>query len=240
MNRFLTLILIVSIIGNLLGLVVLYKAFDYRKKMQLAWAQSHEWVSEYNKKVGEHAQDAQNPSLVFMGASITAHWDLAKFFPNRPYVNKGIDGQYAGHLLLRFQHDVIDLHPYGVVIKFCEMNFAHDVPFEITRDNMIMMVTLAKANNIKPILASVLPVSKAADKKEGKASINYQVQAFNQWLTEYAKQNQLTLVDFASAVSDANGCLRAELAYDGVHPNEQGYQVMTKLLDESLNHRVDR
>ncbi|MCG3121030.1 MAG: hypothetical protein ALAOOOJD_03964 [bacterium] len=240
MNRFLTLILIVSIIGNLLGLVVLYKAFDYRKKMQLAWAQSHEWVSEYNKKVPAHAQDTQNPSLVFMGASITAHWDLAKFFPNRPYVNKGIDGQYAGHLLLRFQHDVIDLHPYGVVIKFCEMNFAHDVPFEISRDNMIMMATLAKANNIKPILASVLPVSKAADKKEGKASINYQVHVFNQWLTAYAKQNQLTLVDFASAMSDENGCLRAELAYDGVHPNEQGYQIMTKLLDESLNHRVDQ
>lgn len=240
MNKFLTLILIISIIGNLLGLVVLYKAFDYRKKMQLAWAQSHEWVSEYNKKVAEHAQDAQNPSLVFLGASITAHWDLEKFFPDRPYVNKGIDGQYAGHLLLRFQHDVIDLHPYGVVIKFCEMNFAHDVPFEITRDNMLMMVTLAKANGIKPIVATVLPVSKAADKKEGKASINYQVHAFNQWLTAYAKQNQLIVVDFAGAVSDENGCLRAELAYDGVHPNAQGYQIMSAVVTETLKNKFEQ
>lgn len=238
MNRFLALILIVSLICNLLGLVALYKAFDYRKKMQLAWAQSHEWVSEYNKKVADQAQALRNPSLVFIGASITAHWDLAKFFPNRPYVNKGIDGQFAGQLLLRFQHDVIDLHPDGVVIKFCEMNFGHSVPFEITRDNMIMMVTLAKANGAAPILATVLPVSKVADKGEGKGSLNGQVHAFNQWLIEYARQNQLSVADFTSAVSDENGFLRSELTEDGVHPNTQGYQIMTTVIDETLKNKV--
>lgn len=240
MNRTLTPILVVSLMGNLLGLAALYKAFDYRKKMQLAWAQSHDWVSEFNKKVATHAQDVQNPSLVFIGASITAHWDLAKFFPKRPHVNKGIDGQYTGQLLLRFQHDVIDLHPYGVVIKFCEMNFGHDVPFEITRDNMIMMVTLAKANGIKPILASVLPVSKAADKKKGEKSINYQVHAFNHWLREYAKQHQLSLVDFAGAVSDEDGFLRSELTEDGVHPNARGYQIMTTAVNETLKNKIER
>lgn len=240
MNRAVMIILIISIIGNLLGLAVLYKALDYRKKMQLAWAQSHEWVSEYNKKVTDHAQDSENPSLVFLGASITAHWDLEKFFPSRPFVNKGIDGQFAGHLLLRFQHDVVDLHPYGVVIKFCEMNFAHEVPFEITRDNMMMMVALAKANGIKPILASVLPVSNQADKGEGKMSLNNQVLAFNQWLREYARQHQLLFVDFAGAMSDENGFLRADLAYDGIHPNEQGYKIMTQALEKSLNSEIER
>ncbi len=235
MGRWILIVLIISLIGNLIGLVVLYKAFDYRKKMVLAWAQSHDWVSEYNKKVPEHAQDVGNPSLVFLGASITAHWDLAKHFPGRPFVNKGIDGQYAGHLLLRFQHDVVDLHPYGVVIKLCEMNFAHNVPMEISQDNLMMLATLAKANGIRPIIASTIPVTRKADKGKGENCINEQIHAFNLWLMNYAKQNQYAIIDFASAMADNDGFLLPEFTYDGVHPNEKGYQIMAKQVENFLS-----
>ncbi len=234
-----SIVLVVSLIGNLVGLAVLYKAYDYRKKMVLAWAQSHDWVSEYNKKVTEHHQDAGNPSLVFLGASITAHWDLAKSFPGRPFVNMGIDGHYAGQLLLRFQHDVVDLHPYGVVIKLCEMNFAHNVPMKISQDNVRMLAMLAKANGIRPIIATTIPVTKNADKGEGVNSINGQIHSFNVWLKNYANENQFAIIDFAGPLADQEGFLLPEATYDGVHPNERGYQIMTKQVEDflSMEHR---
>lgn len=234
MGRRMIVILIVSLIGNLLGLLVLYKAYDYRKKMMLAWAQSHDWVSEYNKKVPEHAQDLQNPSLVFLGASITAHWDLAKYFPGRPFMNQGIDGHYAGHLLLRFQHDVADLHPYGVVLKLCEMNFAHQIPLEISQNNLRMLATLAKANGIRPIIATTIPVTKKANQGKGEDSINGQIHAFNIWLREYAKQNQFEIIDYGSAMADQDGFLLPELTYDGIHPNDQGYAAMANQVEDFL------
>ena len=179
--------------------------------------------------------------LVFVGASFTANWDLNKYFPDESIVNKGIDGQYAGQLLLRFKHDVLDLHPEGVVIKLCEMNFSHFVPFKITQDNLIMMATLAKANGIKPYLASVIPVTREADKKaESKKSINQQVHRFNKWLIQYAQENGFTYIDFAGAMSDEEGFLRPELTYDGVHPNEKGYQIMATVIQSSIFSQIEK
>ena len=54
--------------------------------------------------------------VVFMGDSITDGWKLNEYFPNQPYVNRGISGQTTPQMLLRFRPDVIDLKPKVVVI----------------------------------------------------------------------------------------------------------------------------
>src|SRR5699024_5814711 len=56
--------------------------------------------------------------VVFMGNSITAHWIQKSpyFFSQNPYINRGISGQTTPQMLLRFQQDVIHLHPQIVVI----------------------------------------------------------------------------------------------------------------------------
>ena len=41
-------------------------------------------------------------------------------------------------------------------------------------------------------------------------------------------------VDYASIMSDANGDLRKDLSADGVHPNADGYRVMTTVLEQVL------
>lgn len=233
MSKWLLGILFLSLLGNVLGLFVLYKAMDYRKKMILAWAQSQEWVSEYNRSKPIE-KSVQPPELVFLGASITAHWDLDKYFPGKSYVNKGIDGQYSGQLLLRFQHDVVDLNPQMVLIKLCEMNFAHEVPFEITRDNVKMLVSLTNANGIRPLLATTIPVTKPMNAGQGDRSINGQIAFYNRWILDYARQMRIDVLDLADAMSDDEGNLRPELTYDGVHPNDAGYSVMATELTNFL------
>src|SRR5208282_1127259 len=50
--------------------------------------------------------------VVFMGDSITEGWKIEGpdgFFPGRPYINRGISGQTAPQMVLRFRQDVIDL-----------------------------------------------------------------------------------------------------------------------------------
>ncbi len=233
MHKYCTYFLLFSLLANVLGLFILYKAYDYRKKMILAWAQSHEWASEFQARDPGQADAAEGIDLVLLGASITAHWDPAGLLAGRRIVNKGIDGQYASQLLLRFQHDVIDLHPRAVVIKFCEMNFSHSIPAVITRDNMKMISALAEANGIRPLVATVIPVTAAAD-AASQGAINRQIHAFNDWLREWAAGKKYTVVDFAAAMSDAQGALRPELTRDGVHPVEPGYAVMSQTLRQIL------
>src|SRR5437870_7456671 len=61
---------------------------------------------------------ADEKRVVFMGDSITDGWGrkYGKFFPGKPYVNRGIGGQTTPQMLLRFRADVLALEPKAVVI----------------------------------------------------------------------------------------------------------------------------
>src|SRR5258705_6242380 len=56
--------------------------------------------------------------VVFYGASMTEFWGKngTRFFPGKPYVNRGISGQTTAQMVVRFRQDVIDLYPKAVVI----------------------------------------------------------------------------------------------------------------------------
>ena len=52
------------------------------------------------------------------------------------------------------------------------------------------------------------------------------ISALNEWIKKYAAANHLVYLDYFSAMVDAKGFLKAEITYDGLHPNAQGYVVM--------------
>src|SRR5437667_12720544 len=45
-------------------------------------------------------QPAPAKRVVFMGDSITDFWNLAQYFPGKPYVNRGIGGQTTPQILV--------------------------------------------------------------------------------------------------------------------------------------------
>src|SRR5436190_413424 len=57
--------------------------------------------------------------VVFLGDEITENWGTGKtkFFPGKPYLNRGITRQTAAQMLVRFRQDVIALKPAAVVIE---------------------------------------------------------------------------------------------------------------------------
>ena len=58
------------------------------------------------------------PKVVFMGDSITDAWVnfCPEFFLENNFAGRGISGQVTSQMLLRFQRDVVSLHPKKVVI----------------------------------------------------------------------------------------------------------------------------
>jgi len=53
-------------------------------------------------------------------------------------------------------------------------------------------------------------------------------------MRNYVTQNKLTYVDYYSAMIDAKGFLREELSEDGLHPNANGYAIMTPLAEAAI------
>lgn len=180
--------------------------------------------------------------VVFMGDSITDNWGrlAGKFFPGKPYVNRGIGGQTTPQMLLRFQQDVVALHPSVVIILAGINDIAGNTGPETMTDienNFRSMVDIAKREHIRVILCSTLPASKLGWRPDLKPAP--QVRELNAWLENYARQEGLVYCNYYPALDDGNGGMRPDLAMDKlVHPNDAGYAVMAPIADAAISQAL--
>ena len=79
------------------------------------------------------------------------------------------------------------------------------------------------------ILQSILPVSAKQEKKKTYVN-NGRIAAYNEVIFQLAEEKDCALVDAAEAVTDENGCLRAEWNSDGVHLNVKGCRAWLEYL----------
>lgn len=198
------------------------------------WAQLKRYADE-NTKLGLPME--KEIRIVFMGNSITEAWSLLypEFFADKLYINRGISGQTTPQMLVRFRQDVIQLKPYAVVIlagtnDIAENTGPADLP-EIA-GNIFSMAELAQSNGIKVLLCSVLP---AADYpwRPGLTPAS-KIAKLNTMLRDYTIQHNIIWVDYYTMMNDGYGGLKPEYTYDGVHPNREGYMVMSRIVEESL------
>ena len=184
------------------------------------------------------------PEVVFMGNSITENWAYfhPEFFTEHNYLGRGIGGQTSAHMLVRFQSDVIDLHPKAVVIMAGTNDVAHNdywVAPEQVVNNVISMCTLAKANGIIPIISSITPCNGFVWRTEIKGA-GQTIVDINKALKAYAEANNIVYVDYHAALADENMGFPKALSDDGCHPNPDTYYLMEglvlKAIKEVLKH----
>ena len=173
--------------------------------------------------------------VVFFGDDATDRWQDPEFFGAGRHVNRGIAGQNSAQLLLRFRQDVIGLAPVVVVIHAGSNDLARMLG-PGTRgtfaDNVMSMTDLAKANRIRVVLASILPV---CDCFRDQTSLRSPVRLadFNEWLRDYAKSADAVYLDYFSALADGRSFKR-ELTVDGLIPNAAGYALMKPLAERAI------
>jgi acyl-CoA thioesterase I len=186
---------------------------------------------------------AKENRVVFLGDSITDYWKLADYFPGKPYINRGIDGQTTPQMLVRFRQDVIDLHPKVLVVLAGTNDIAGvtgPARNEEIEANYASMAELARLHHIRVVLASLLPVNiYTEDAKESFAlRPRERILALNVWLKKYCAKNGFVYLDYYSAVVDDKGMLRRDLSDEGLHPNASGYKVMAPLADKSIARAI--
>ena len=215
----------------------LYK-YNFLDTVIKDWANLERFKKE-NKMLGNPKKGEQR--VVFMGNSITQSWlDYSPgFFSKNNFVNRGISGQTTPQMLLRFSADVIELHPEVVVILAGTNDIAGNtgpMTLEQILGNIKSMVELAKANNIKVVLSSVLPAfdypwrpGLHPDKK---------IPELNNMLNAYANKADIVYLDYFSAMVDGRNGLPKKYSQDGVHPSMEGYMAMEPLVKEAIEEAL--
>lgn len=185
------------------------------------------------------APAAGEDRVVFLGDSIIDGWDLAKSFPRKPYVNRGIGGQTTAQMLLRFRQDVVDLQPKAVVILAGTNDIAGNtgpMTLEMTEANLASMADIARANGIRVVFSSVLPVHNYTVKSENFFPLRplAKIEELNLWLKKYCAAHGDVYLDYYAPMLNASGLLKREYAEDGLHPNDGGYAVMAPLAETAI------
>jgi lysophospholipase L1-like esterase len=178
---------------------------------------------------------ADENRVVFLGDDITEKWQ-GPFFPGKPYINRGIERQTTPQMLVRFQQDVVELHPKVVVIQGGSNDLAGltgPATEVMIGQNLTSMTELAKANGIRVVLASVTPVcncysDQTPRRPQGK------IIGLNGWIKRYAASGGAVYLDYYSALANGRD-FKKELTADGLHPNEAGYRVIAPLAEEAIS-----
>jgi lysophospholipase L1-like esterase len=212
--------------------------------LQMAAQHLADQLQDWNQIGRYHADDeklmaeAADPHrVVFLGDSITDGWNLAQYFPGKPYVNRGIGGQTTPQMLVRMFPDVIDLKPAALVILAATNDIARNTgPETLTmiEENFQAMAELARAHGIRVIFCLLTPISDYTQNKQTERRPPADILKLNAWLRDYAAKTQATVADYYSALVDDKGMLKDGYSQDGLHPNAKGYELMAPVAEAAI------
>ena len=136
--------------------------------------------------------------MVFLGDQITELWG-SRFFPGKPYLNRGIAGQTSAQMLVRFHQDVVALKPKVVVIQ-AGVNDLLVATEGVIADNYMSMMDIARINGIRVVLASVTPVCDCYTKQTGLRPQG-KIISLNGWIRDFAGDGRRHL-NYYAALAD--------------------------------------
>ncbi len=199
--------------------------------------QANDWADLCRYRL-EDESDARAGGVraVFIGNSITELWRAADpAFFDHGVVNRGLSGQTSGQTLLRFQQDVVALHPRAVHILVGTNDVAgNNGPNrpEDLENNIRAMTAIARANGIRVILGSITP----AGVIPWRAAIHptTRIRELNVWMAAFAKAQGAIYVDYYTALAGPDGAMKPGISRDGVHPKVSGYRLMEPLARAAL------
>lgn len=181
------------------------------------------------------------PEVVLMGDSITDNWASTdpSFFTNNNFIGRGISGQTASQMLVRFKQDVLDINPKIVAIMAGTNDICQQMasmayyPDDNIVGNIEMMCELALSKGIQVLLCSITPCSHYMPIRDLDAGA--MIIEINARLKEYADSRKgVTYVDYFTPLANADNGFDTDMSYDGVHPNIYCYSFMEPILTDAV------
>lgn len=179
------------------------------------------------------AADASPKVIVCIGDSLTQRdvycQKLRGLVPDWEIINKGVSGEQTADMSANFT-DVINAHPYAVIIWGGTNDINYYVAPEVVETNLYSMYKRARESGIKVVALNISPRGGAAG-----APAEPSLSAINTWISTAPYIDYF--VDVYGLLNDPMNPGRLLSAYDGgdgLHLSTQGYEIVADLIYETL------
>lgn len=222
-----------------LALAVLIFAFEYVSNNGLV---EIERKTAYYAELAEYAP--QN-ATVFFGDSITEICPLNDIYSDyveqtgSPVVNRGISSETTASMLSRVDESVIALQPRNLVMLMGINDLNQGVAKEEIAGNIRSIIERVKEQSPQTniVLQAVYPTDIERESFYEPLHIfadSSAVNALNELLVQVAEEQGVRYVDVTPILADADGFMRDDYTYDGVHPSASGFLAIRDSIIQAL------
>lgn len=197
-----------------------------------SFARWEKTIAAFEKQ--DRSQPPPEGAILFVGSSSIRLWNLARSFPDLKTINRGFGGSQIADVVHFTPRIVLKYRPRIIVFYAGDNDIAvGKTPQQVFSDFQAFVQLVQKALPGTQII--FLPI-KPSLRRWSMAQTQQQA---NTLIENYCrKQDRLTYVDVVHPMLGKEGRPRPELfARDGLHLNEAGYQLWTKLLRPHLTKK---
>lgn len=200
-------------------------------------------VQADNKKPTIVKQEILNPNIVMLGDSITDFYDLDKYYGTEVLmVNSGINGNKTSDIINNIRNRVYNYNPSKIFLLIGVNDIIYDdaSPEDVVgKIDEIVSEIREKLPNTKVYIESIYPINntwrdehdyRVKDENE----VNNTISTTNSLIKDYCKENELKYINVNDSLLNDNGVLDSNYTDDGLHPNDNGYEVITKILKKYM------
>ncbi len=172
----------------------------------------------------------ENP-IVFAGSSSIRMWDLGRWFPDLPAVNRGFGGSVYKDLIAFKERIVIPYKPATLVIYSGDNDVASGLGADAVFADFKAFVEAVHASlsGTKILLIPIKP-------SVARWSMWPTMQKVNEKMKAFALEREwITYMDMVTPLLGEDGNPRADLLLnDGLHLNDEGYKIWTAIVRSHL------
>ncbi len=176
-------------------------------------------------------------NYLFLGDSITDFYDLDKYYKDLPVVNSGISGNTTDDILNNMKKRAYQYNPSKVFLLIGTNDLTRDKSNEEIVEGVEKIIEEIKENRPKAeiYLESIYPVNYSLSPKMVSVRKNDDIKEINKELKKYCKKNRITYIDMYDLLKDDDDNFDSIYTNDGLHPNDEGYEVITKEIKKYLD-----
>ncbi len=200
-------------------------------------------VTKYNREMESKKNNydflnkkyALKNQTVLLGDSITDFFNWYELFyafsksTGQAVYNRGISGDTTDRLLERLESNVLVIEPRNLVLLIGTNDIGRGLPLSMSLDNLenIIKITKKACPDINFVIEAVYPINQEMRDKFEKRS-NKKINEMNTEFIRLCKKYNCVWVDFTDKLKDANGNLKAEYTFDGLHINARAYELIAE------------
>lgn len=176
--------------------------------------------------------------IVMLGNSLTAGANWGELLNRTNVVSRAIPGDILEGFAARMDQ-VLKLKPKIVFVMGGLNDIYSWIPVDVVYTNYLKILTALKSNGITPVIQLTTYVTRNYAKEwGGTPEVNFgrnrEVDKLNKLLSEYARNNNIDVIDLLPSIATRDGYLKPELTWDGVHFKADAYRIWVREVENIL------